>query len=103
MNKQYEVNERSLKKYHAIVAQLFTQFGKAEVRQLSKTKNTKADILSKLASSITIEQRGKILLEHRATLSCDSQQVLDLNQEQSWMTLIIKLNKGKLSSSTKKR
>lgn len=69
---QYEVKEVSPKKYHAITIQLHTQFDKAEVRQLSKIENTKDDILSKLASSITIEQRGNILLEHRATPSCDS-------------------------------
>ncbi|KAH1098014.1 hypothetical protein J1N35_014935 [Gossypium stocksii] len=49
-------------------------------------ENTKADILSKLASSITIEQRGKFLLKHRVTPSYDTQQVFNLSQEETWMT-----------------
>ncbi|TYI35324.1 hypothetical protein ES332_A03G068500v1 [Gossypium tomentosum] len=58
------------------------------MKQLYKTENTKFNVLSKLASSITIEQRGKIMLEHKATPSCDTHQVLNLNQEKRWMTTI---------------
>ncbi|KAA3461127.1 reverse transcriptase [Gossypium australe] len=72
-------------KYHLVVAQLLTGFDK-----LPRSDNTRAEALSKLASSVVIEQRGKILLEHIDTLSYDVAQVLCIDQEETWMTPIVR-------------
>ncbi|KAA3453230.1 Integrase, catalytic core [Gossypium australe] len=62
---EYEVKEPALKRYHTMTIQLLEGFDKAKVRQLLRNNNMWADALLKLASSITIEQRGKIMLEQR--------------------------------------
>ncbi|KAK5825874.1 hypothetical protein PVK06_020749 [Gossypium arboreum] len=73
-----------------------------EVIQLPRNDNMRVDALSKLASSITIEQRGKILLEHKETLSYDVPQVLFATQEETWMTFIIHTLQGKEESQDRK-
>ncbi|KAH1098207.1 hypothetical protein J1N35_015128 [Gossypium stocksii] len=51
---------------------------------------------------ITIEQRGKILLEYRDVPSYNSQQVLNLSQEEMWLTLIIQALQGEIHYFNKK-
>ncbi|KAA3487313.1 rve domain-containing protein/RVT_3 domain-containing protein [Gossypium australe] len=53
---------------------------------------------SKLTSSIAIEQRGEILLEHRETPIYDTPQVLYIDQEVTWMKLIIRTLQGKIET-----
>ncbi|KAA3484815.1 Integrase, catalytic core [Gossypium australe] len=62
LNDEYEVKESRLKKYHSIATQLLARFDKVQVKQVPRSDNTRADALSKLESSIVIEQRGRIML-----------------------------------------
>ncbi|KAA3467173.1 gag-pol polyprotein [Gossypium australe] len=89
MNGEYGVKEAMLKKYHAIAAQLLAGFDKVQIKQLPISDNTRANALSKLVSPVVIEQRGKILLEHRDTPSYDVPQVLCVDQKETWMTPIV--------------
>lgn len=75
INDEYNVKEEALKRYHTMVTQLLTGFDEVEIKQLPRNDNTCADALSKLASSIIIEQRGKILLESKEAPSNDSPQI----------------------------
>ncbi|KAA3461729.1 protein NYNRIN-like [Gossypium australe] len=94
LNGDYEIKELGLKKYHSIATQLLTGFDKEQVKQIPRSDSTQADALSKLASSIVIEQRGKILLEHREAPSYDTLQVYDIDQEDQWMTPIVHILQG---------
>ncbi|KAA3473455.1 reverse transcriptase [Gossypium australe] len=68
---------------------------KVQVRQFSRRDDTREDTLSKLASSVVIEQRGKFLLDYRDTPSYNIPQVLSLDQEETRMTPIIRTLQGK--------
>ncbi|KAA3466299.1 pol-polyprotein [Gossypium australe] len=85
MNGKYDVEKVVLKKYHTIAVQLLAGFDK-----LSRKDNTCAGSLSKLASFIIIEQRWKILLQHRETPRYDAPQILSIDQEETWITPIVR-------------
>ncbi|KAA3456940.1 Integrase, catalytic core [Gossypium australe] len=68
---EYKVKKPTLKRYHTTTIQLLVRFDKAKVRQLPMNNNMHAYTLSKLAYSITIEQRGKSysnIRKRRATM-----------------------------------
>lgn len=94
MSSEYDVKEAVLKKYHTMATQLFARFDKAQIKQLLRNNNTRASALSKLASSVIIQKRGKILFEHRETLSYNTSQILYMNQEETWMMPIIRTIQG---------
>ncbi|XP_040957772.1 uncharacterized protein [Gossypium hirsutum] len=45
MNGDYEVKEAMLKKYHSVAAQLLIRFDKAQIKQLPRSDNTRADTI----------------------------------------------------------
>ncbi|KAA3456870.1 rve domain-containing protein/RVT_3 domain-containing protein [Gossypium australe] len=100
---EYEVNESVLKKYHSIAAQFLVGFDRIQVKQLSKKDNMYADALSNLASLVVIEQRGKFLLEYRDTPSYNIPQIFSLDQNERWITAIIRMLQGKESHIEKKK
>ncbi|KAA3484994.1 reverse transcriptase [Gossypium australe] len=77
LNDEYKVKESRLKKYQGIETQLLVGFDKIQ-----------------LASSIVIEQRGKILLDHRESPSYDVLLVYIIDQEYRWMIPIVRALKG---------
>ncbi|KAA3469461.1 reverse transcriptase [Gossypium australe] len=90
MNDEYEFKE------------LFAGFGKVQKKQLTRSDNTRTNALSKFASSIVIEQRGKNLLEYRDTPSCDMQQVLTIDQEETLITHLVRTLQGVYDNLDKK-
>ncbi|KAH1107975.1 hypothetical protein J1N35_011743 [Gossypium stocksii] len=101
MRGEYEVKETILKKYLTIAAQLLTEFYKVQIKQLSMKDNTRADVLSKLASPVVIEQKGKFLLEYRDSLSYEAPQIFSLDQGEIWMGPIIRTSQGEESHANK--
>ncbi|KAA3484661.1 Integrase, catalytic core [Gossypium australe] len=83
------VKEARLKKYHMMANQFLTGFDKAKVRQLPRDDSTRSNALSKLPSSITIEQRRKILLEHREAPSYDALQILCMVVKKGFSHLLL--------------
>lgn len=102
MSGEYEMKEPILKKYHSIAVQLLTGFDKVQAKQLSIKDNSEANVLSKLASSVIIEQRGNILLEFWDVSSYDMPQIFNLSQEEPWMTIIILTLQGDKNHLDKK-
>ncbi|KAA3456053.1 Retrovirus-related Pol polyprotein from transposon 412 family [Gossypium australe] len=66
----------------------------SKIKQLARNDNTRADALSKLASSIVIKQRRKILLEYRDTSIYGMPHVLSINREETWITHIVRTLQG---------
>ncbi|KAA3466518.1 hypothetical protein EPI10_001606 [Gossypium australe] len=74
-----------------MASRLLVEFCEMHIQQLPGKENARVDVLSKLASSHIIEQKGKILFEHREVLSYEMAQVYSLRREENWMTLTIRM------------
>ncbi|XP_016718685.1 uncharacterized protein [Gossypium hirsutum] len=103
MNGEYEIKDAVLKKYHSVATQLLIGFDKVQTKQLPRSDNTCTDALSKLTSSVVIEQRGKVLFEYSDTPSYNVPQVLCIDQEETWMTPIVRTLPGTYDKLDKKK
>ncbi|XP_077230110.1 uncharacterized protein LOC143863306 [Tasmannia lanceolata] len=87
----YEAREERMIKYLQRVRSLASKFGSFEVIRVPRTKNTKADVLSKLATSGYTALR-EIRMEFLKTSSIDGQPVvvMQIDDEPCWMDEIIR-------------
>ena len=99
MKGEYEAKGKKMKKYLREVNQLVKQFKKCQVSHVPRSKNKKADALSKLASLTFAHLTKKVLVEVLEKSSIEEREVKDvvIEEETSWMTPIADfLSKGKL-------
>ncbi|XP_077248664.1 uncharacterized protein LOC143888195 [Tasmannia lanceolata] len=90
-------------KYLAKVLQLVDKCKSFEVVRIPRTKNTKADVLSKLAAS-GYTALGNICMEFlkKSSIECEVVEVMQVDNEPCWMDEIIDyLREGKLSGDKK--
>ena len=90
-------------KYLEKVKELTPTFSSFDIRQIPRSKNTRADLLSKLATSAPAELPKGILFEvlkHPSTE--ESRPVMEIDHEPSWVDpLIIYLRDGVLPQDAK--
>ncbi|OMO89413.1 Integrase, catalytic core [Corchorus capsularis] len=92
----FEIEEPSLIAYQKMVQNLWPRFVKASIEQVPRSLNTKADALSKLASSNTAAARGTVFMEYMAKPRTPAQaQTMMINGVgPCWMDEIVQYLKG---------
>ena len=86
VNENYEAREDSMAKYLEKVKELVPTFSSFNIRQISRMENTRADLLSKLATLAPTELPKGVLFE---VLKCPSTKelrpVMKVDHETSWI------------------
>ena len=103
VSESYEAREDSIAKYLEKVKELTPAFSDFNIRQIPRLENTRADLLSKLATSAPTELPKGILFE---VLKCpsteESRPVMKIDLEPSWIDpLITYLRDGVLPQDAK--
>ena len=86
INGVYEVKGTNLAKYVAKVKEIASTFHKFEIQHIPRSKNKRADALSKLASSAFAHLTQKVLIEILNIRSTDKETIVDIALAPvSWM------------------
>lgn len=94
---EYEAKEDSMKKYLARVGLLMKDFDSFEIQRIPRSKNKRADALSKLASTSYTPTSGTVTVEILHRPSLDGAEVLPISETSSWMSpYIAYLSTGEL-------
>ncbi|XP_077251526.1 uncharacterized protein LOC143890728 [Tasmannia lanceolata] len=96
-----EVKEEQMIKYLENVRKEISAFEEFQIVQVPRTLNTRADALSKMASSAMFEP-GNIYTETLPQPSVEREEVLQLSEEPSWMDPIIQYLKDGIVPSDRK-
>ncbi|GJY94691.1 reverse transcriptase domain-containing protein [Tanacetum coccineum] len=98
VNGTYEAREESMKRYIAKVQSLQERFKSFSITQIPHSKNKRANVLSKLASSSFVHLTKKVLVEIIPCRSIDMKTVNTVEEpETTWMDPIINyLRDGRL-------
>ncbi|XP_077215981.1 uncharacterized protein LOC143850646 [Tasmannia lanceolata] len=96
-----EAKEERMIKYLEKVRKEISTFEEFQIVQISRTLNTRADILFKMASSGMFET-GNIYTEILPQRSVEREEVLQLNEEPSWMDPIVRYLKDGVVPSDRK-
>ncbi|XP_071727803.1 uncharacterized protein [Rutidosis leptorrhynchoides] len=92
VNGAFEAKHMSMKRYLQQVEKISKNYESLEVVQISRNKNKKADVLSKLATLIFDDLHKKVLIEVLKEKSIDENMVVATVEEggQCWMAPYIK-------------
>ncbi|XP_071740060.1 uncharacterized protein [Rutidosis leptorrhynchoides] len=92
VNGAFEAKDMSMKQYLQLVEKISKNFESLEVLQISRNKNKKADVLSKLETLAFDHLHKKVLVEVLKDKSIDKKLVVATIEDrgQCWMTLYIK-------------
>ena len=86
VNENYEAREDSMAKYLEKVKELVPAFSSFHIKQIPRMENTRADLLSKLATLAPTELPKGVLFE---VLKCpsmeESRPVMEIDHEPSWV------------------
>ncbi|WP_374695623.1 reverse transcriptase-like protein [Areca yellow leaf disease phytoplasma] len=88
----FEVHDTTLSLYLKKVKELGTSFDSWDISHIPRIKNSRADALSRLATS-TPEQMGRIFVEYLEIPSIsatEKEKVLQIEPEMNWMDPIVK-------------
>ncbi|XP_077242702.1 uncharacterized protein LOC143883239 [Tasmannia lanceolata] len=96
-----EAKEERMIKYIEKVRKEISTFEEFQIMQVPQTLNTRADALSKMASSRMFEP-GKIYTEILPQPNIEKEEILQLNEEPSWMDPIVRYLKDGVVSSDRK-
>ncbi|XP_071699333.1 uncharacterized protein [Rutidosis leptorrhynchoides] len=93
INGTFDVNEKSMQSYLALVHSLADAFVNFRISQIPRSQNKQADVLSKLAALTFNHLEKKILVEHVFTKSTEPETTIASVEEEeaTWMTDIIEL------------
>ncbi|XP_057452766.1 uncharacterized protein LOC130744612 [Lotus japonicus] len=97
----YQVRDEQLARYLVIVKQLMTHFDKVDIEHVPREKNTRADVLAKLASTRRPENKKFVIQETLSGPSVDDESIMLIDEPpESWMDPIFKVLKDELDAST---
>ncbi|XP_035832888.1 uncharacterized protein LOC110876111 [Helianthus annuus] len=98
VNNSYVAKEPNMKRYKEKCKELMKTFQTCHIKQIPRSRNKKADALSKLASLIFAHLTKKVLVEVLKAPSIDELEVQDVVTEEdpNWMTPIKKFLKNEL-------
>ena len=90
VSRNYEAREDSMAKYLEKVKEIVPAFSSFDIKQIPRAKNTRADLLSKLATLAPAELPKEVLFE---VLKCssmeESQPVMEIGHEPSWIDPLV--------------
>ena len=89
MNNEYEAKEDRMKRYLALTSQLISNFDDVKITWIPQEENSKADEVTRLASSETSERRPGLLIEVQYLPSIEGIEVNYVRLGESWMDPII--------------
>ncbi|GKB14244.1 reverse transcriptase domain-containing protein [Tanacetum coccineum] len=105
INGLYEAKEQSMTQYLEKAKALIDSFKTFSIEQVSRSKNKKADALSKFASTSFAHLTKQVLVEKLKRKSIEEKEILTVVEEEGycWMTPLIKyLMEGTLPKEAKK-
>nr|GEY89733.1 reverse transcriptase domain-containing protein [Tanacetum cinerariifolium] len=105
VNETYVAKEADMIRYLEKVRTLTNNFEAFSIRQVPRSKNKKADVLSKITSTSFAHLSKQVLVEELKENSISEREVLAVvvEEEDTWMTLILKyLAEGVLPADEKK-
>ena len=84
VSENYEAREDSMAKYLEKVKEIIPTFGSFDIKQIPRAENTRADLLSKLATLAPAELPKEVLFEVMKYLSTEEPQlVMEISHESS--------------------
>ncbi|XP_072054226.1 uncharacterized protein [Arachis hypogaea] len=86
VTRQFQVKDHLLEKYYSIVKDLMSQFHLMEITHIAREQNTRADALSKLATTRKNKQESVIFQLTIAELSFSNNSIFSISQESDWRT-----------------
>ena len=103
VNENYEAREDSMAKYLKRVKEIVPAFGSFDIKQIPRAENTRADLLSKLATLAPAKLPKEVLFEVLKYPSTEEPQlVMEINHEPSWIDpLVVYLKDGVLPHDAK--
>ncbi|XP_057746213.1 uncharacterized protein LOC130965471 [Arachis stenosperma] len=86
VNGNFQVKDQLLEKYHTLVTELISQFNSLQITHIAREQNTRADALSKLATTRKNMHESVISQLTLAEPSFSNKRIYSISQEEDWRT-----------------
>ncbi|XP_057723967.1 uncharacterized protein LOC130939916 [Arachis stenosperma] len=84
VNGNFQVKDQLLEKYHTLVRELISQFNSLQITHIAREQNTRADALSKLATTRKNMHESVISQLTLAEPSFSNKRIYSISQEEDW-------------------